>query len=78
MQGLLTHIMNYLRFWVFKAKRVRAEGNDDTKARIKSYMDKQSDLLVMGANSRSRLRQRIFGGATEYILHQAYSRFDAA
>ncbi|MFK8029068.1 MAG: universal stress protein [Gammaproteobacteria bacterium] len=34
-------------------------------------METNSDLLVMGAYSRSRLRQRIFGGVTEYMLTRA-------
>jgi nucleotide-binding universal stress UspA family protein len=46
-------------------------GADDTEALVKACNDTQSDLLVMGAYSRSRLRQRFFGGVTEYMLHQA-------
>ncbi len=31
----------------------------------------ESDMLVMGGYSRSRLRQRVFGGFTEYMLSEA-------
>ncbi|HNP63227.1 MAG TPA: universal stress protein [Woeseiaceae bacterium] len=64
-------LATYLRFWGVKSKRVRARGSDDPKALMKAYKDTNSDLLVMGAYSRSRLRQRIFGGVTDHMLHRA-------
>jgi nucleotide-binding universal stress UspA family protein len=64
-------LATYLRFWGVKSERIRARGSDDAKALIKSYNDSNSDLLVMGAYSRSRLRQRIFGGVTDHMLHRA-------
>lgn len=66
-----TQLANYLRFWGIKPERVRVRGTDETKALIQGYKKTQSDLLVMGAYSHSRLRQRIFGGVTDYMLHQA-------
>jgi len=65
-----TQLATYLRFWGIKAKRISTR-TDDPKELLKAYQDTRSDLLVMGAYSRSRLRQRIFGGITEYMLHQA-------
>ncbi len=64
-------LVSYLSFWGVKAKRVKSEGRDDAKAILKAYQDTDSDLLVMGAYSRSRLRQSIFGGVTEFMLYQA-------
>lgn len=61
----------YLNAWGVKSKRIAARGTDDAKAIINACNDTNSDLLVMGAYSRSRLRQRFFGGVTEYMLHQA-------
>lgn len=66
-----TQLATYLRFWGIKAERVTAPGTDDAKALVKAYQGTKSDLLVMGAYSRSRLRQRIFGGVTEFMLHRA-------
>jgi hypothetical protein len=64
-------LVNYLRYWGIKAKRIKGGSGDEGKALIKSYRDTHSDLLVMGAYSRSRLRQRIFGGVTDFILNKA-------
>jgi len=66
-----TQLATYLRFWGVKPKRLSASGTDDARMLVKSYKETQSDLLVMGAYSRSRLRQRIFGGVTEFMLHRA-------
>ncbi|NNC36160.1 MAG: universal stress protein [Acidimicrobiales bacterium] len=38
-------------------------------ALINYARDQKADLLVMGAYGHSRLRERILGGATEYVLH---------
>ena len=37
-----------------------------TSTRIADEM--KADLLVMGSYSRSRMRERIFGGVTEHML----------
>ena len=66
-----THLATYLRFWGVKAERITVREDSDAKAIIKGCKESQSDLLVMGAYSRSRLRQRIFGGVTEYMLERA-------
>jgi hypothetical protein len=64
-------LATYLGFWGVKARRITVHAADDAKALIHLYRDSQSDLLVMGGYSRSRLRQQIFGGVTEYMLHHA-------
>ena len=64
-------LATYLRSWGVKSKRVRASGSDDARALTKAFKDTKSDLLVMGAYSRSRLRQRLFGGVTDHMLHRA-------
>ena len=65
-----TQLATYLRFWGVKAERIRTRGSDDARAIVKAYKETRSDLLVMGAYSRSRLRQRVFGGVTEFMLYQ--------
>ncbi|MGI9286612.1 MAG: universal stress protein [Pseudomonadales bacterium] len=66
-----TQLATYLRFWGVKAERSTARGVNDAKALVKGYKDAKSDLLLMGAYSRSRLRERVFGGVTEFMLQQA-------
>lgn len=64
-------LATYLTFWGIKPELVNVRESNHAKAIIKGYKDTQSDLLVMGAYSRSRLRERIFGGVTEHMLHKA-------
>jgi len=66
-----TQLATYLRFWGTKAERITVREDSDAKAIIKGCKESQSDLLVMGAYSRCRLRQRIFGGVTEFMLQRA-------
>ncbi len=66
-------LATYLRFWGVGAERVtaRVRGLDDSKALLKGYNNTESDLLLMGAYSRNRLRERIFGGVTQFMLQKA-------
>jgi len=66
-----SQLATYLRFWGVKSKRFTVNADSDTKGLIKGYKDSESDLMVMGAYSRSRVRQRIFGGVTEFMLQRA-------
>ena len=66
-----SQLATYLRFWGIKPELLNIREASDTKSIIKGYKDTRSDLLVMGAYSRSRLRERMFGGVTEYMLHKA-------
>jgi nucleotide-binding universal stress UspA family protein len=65
-------LSNYLRFWGIKPKcfRVR-KGEDSSESILKLHKETKSDLLVMGAYSRSRLRERVFGGVTDHMLRKA-------
>ena len=64
-------LAQYLSAWGIKTKRVKASGSNDAKAILNGVKDTNSDLLVMGAYSRSRMRQSIFGGVTEHMLQSA-------
>ncbi|MEM7279497.1 MAG: universal stress protein, partial [Pseudomonadota bacterium] len=66
-----TQLASYLRFWGVKAKRISSRDKDHAQAIVKMYKETKSDLLVMGAYSRGRLRQQIFGGVTEFMLRKA-------
>lgn len=63
-----SHLVQYLANWDIKVERVRAKGRDVERALERVYRETQSDLLVMGAYSRHRLRQLVFGGVTEHML----------
>ena len=63
-----SHLAQYLASWDVKVERVRTKGRAVEKEIEKVYRETRSDLLVMGAYSRPRLRQLIFGGVTEHVL----------
>ncbi len=65
------HLTMYLKHWNINAKHKVIKGLGDQQALVKGYQETQSDLLVMGGYSRSRLRQRVFGGVTEFMLNKA-------
>ncbi|MEM1262027.1 MAG: universal stress protein [Pseudomonadota bacterium] len=63
-------LVSYLAAWGIKAKRVQTRNakttaTEDIEAQAK---ESNADLVVMGSYSRSRLRERIFGGVTERML----------
>ncbi|MEO0365754.1 MAG: universal stress protein [Pseudomonadota bacterium] len=65
-----SHLQQYLRHHGVNAKRIVSRG-DDVNAEIRdAYDTSNSDLLVMGAYSRPRWRERVFGGLTDYIVNK--------
>ena len=50
-------------------KTVDTEGRSPGEAIVDEVLAMGADLLVKGAYTRSRLRQIIFGGATQHIVH---------
>ena len=64
-------LKKYLRLWNVKANHVKVKGKNDVDALLTGYKQTNSDLLVMGGYSRSRLRQLVFGGVTEHMLQKA-------
>ncbi len=67
----LKHLQTYLTHWGVQSQHVQATGKNDYAAILQAYQTTNSDLLVMGGYSRSRLRQRLFGGVTENMLNDA-------
>jgi nucleotide-binding universal stress UspA family protein len=63
-----SHLTQYLANSDVKIERVRAKGREVEKDVEGVYRETRSDLLVMGAYSRHRLRQLVFGGVTEHML----------
>ena len=64
-------LANYLKCWGVATERVATRGRDVEKELIASYRKSNSDLLLMGAYSKSRWRQIAFGGTSHHILEKA-------
>ncbi|WP_154224389.1 universal stress protein [Marinicella rhabdoformis] len=65
------HLKQYLTMHGINANHIKLKSKKDATALVKAYKESESDLLVMGAYSKSRLRQVIFGGVTEHMLFSA-------
>jgi nucleotide-binding universal stress UspA family protein len=61
----------FLMHWDVKVERVRTRGHNPPLEIERAARELGSDLLVMGAYSRNRLRQLVFGGVTEHMLFKA-------
>jgi nucleotide-binding universal stress UspA family protein len=66
-----TALVNYLKYWGVKASRKRTKGADVSAEIFDEYRKSGSDLIVMGAYSRGRFRERVFGGVTEDLLFRS-------
>ncbi len=64
-------MVNYLRFWGVQADKIHTRGANIEKELLASYSKTNSDLLVMGAYSKSRWREIAFGGTSQYMLWKA-------
>jgi nucleotide-binding universal stress UspA family protein len=62
------YLTQYLMNWDIKIEQVRTKGRDAERELEQAYRSEGGDLLVMGAYSRPRFRQLIFGGVTEHML----------
>lgn len=54
------------------SRRIEVQPQDAGAALLKATHGFHADLLVMGSYSHSRLRERILGGATHYVLAHAH------
>ena len=64
-------LQRYLKYWGIQSERVSTKGKDEAQQIVTAYRSMNSDLLVMGAYSRSRMSQLVFGGVTDYMLKRA-------
>ena len=64
----LSHARNYLRHWGIESWVHHERGGDAPAEILRTYKSLNCDLLVMGAYSRSHLRERILGGVTQEFL----------
>jgi nucleotide-binding universal stress UspA family protein len=64
----MKHAQNYLLHWGIESMLHTARGRDPAAEILETYRAAGCDLLVMGAYSRSHLRERILGGVTHHML----------
>lgn len=64
----VTHLARYLAHWGVEVERERTPGKNAAKEIESASRAAGADLIVMGAYSRNRLRQLVFGGVTEHML----------
>ncbi len=64
-------VARYLRHHGIEARAHLVPARHGGAALVKACRERRLDLLVMGAYSRQRLRELIFGGFTEYMLHKS-------
>ncbi len=53
-----------------KSTRVSQRGANESKEILEVVRKTRSNLLVMGAYSRNRMSQLIFGGVTEFVIRR--------
>lgn len=63
-----SQLAQYLATFDIETEVVRARGRDTGAELHAIYRETDADLLVMGAYSRHRLREILFGGVTEHML----------
>ena len=65
------HVARYLAHWGVTVECKRTQGRQVEREILRTCRAVESDLLVMGAYSRSRLRQLVLGGVTEHMLFKS-------
>ncbi|MDJ0929084.1 MAG: universal stress protein [Gammaproteobacteria bacterium] len=66
-----SHLRRYLKHRGIQADVVSTRGRDAARELEQVYRQTGADLLLMGAYSRHRLRERIFGGVTDHMLRKS-------
>ena len=61
----------YLTHWGIRTRRVNTRGRNIEAELIAEYRKAGADLLIGGAYSRSRWRERVFGGTTDFLIRKA-------
>jgi hypothetical protein len=64
-------LVSYLKHYGVSATALRTKGANEQQEMLDACKDVNADLLVMGAYSRSRLRELVLGGMTEHMLWNA-------
>lgn len=63
-----TALVRYLKHWGVKADRMSTPGRRPDQEIQQAFRKAGGDVLIMGAYSRPRMRELVFGGMTEHML----------
>ena len=66
-----SQLKDYLRHWGIKAKHVRTRGRHVEAELMDACQEAKADLIVSGAYSRQRWYEKVLGGTTEFLIHEA-------
>ena len=66
-----TQLRDYLKHWDIKAKHVKTRGRHVEPELMDACQDATADLIVSGAYSRQRWYEKVLGGTTEFLIHEA-------
>jgi nucleotide-binding universal stress UspA family protein len=61
----------YLKHWGIKAQHVRTRGRHIETELMDACARTKADLIVSGAYSRQRWYEKVLGGTTEFLIHEA-------
>ena len=64
-----TQLAAWLAHWGIKTQRISTKGRKIEPELMDAYQEVNGDLLIAGAYSHPRWRERVFGGTTEWLLH---------
>jgi nucleotide-binding universal stress UspA family protein len=64
-------LVAYLKHWGIKARRVRTRGRHVEAELMDACNEAKADLIVSGAYSRQRWYEKVLGGTTEFLIHEA-------
>lgn len=64
-------LVEYLRLWGIEAGLVRTRGRRVEPELLEACKKARADLIISGAYSHRRWRERMFGGTTEYLVRKA-------
>jgi nucleotide-binding universal stress UspA family protein len=61
----------YLKHWGIKSQHVRTRGRHIETELMDACQEAKADLIVSGAYSRQRWYEKVLGGTTEFLIHDA-------
>lgn len=61
----------YLKHWGIKSQHVRTRGRHIESELMDACEEAKADLIVSGAYSRQRWYEKVLGGTTEFLIHDA-------
>lgn len=64
----VSHLQQMLKLHGVEASVIKTPGLSPQDEIVQAFIDSKSDLLMMGAYSRSAWKERVFGGVTQHIM----------